>query len=284
MQRLKRLHLAHHFHNEQGNFGITNFLWDRLFGTFYGKAKLSAAAPPCLTSATPRRWSRSIPGSRISPAAFAATAARRPPATIAPWAGNRPPMRRGSGRVMNIVTAAPAAASIGASSIRVEPVRMRRRCASSSACPASSIADMPGYVAPLELERLDALRQDKNPFFQHAERRVLARLREAAGPSAASAPRSTGSRWSAMAPISAISACRRRGRSRRVRALLDAAEAWLQGAGLRRDARSVQPVINEEIRPAGRRLRRAADADDALPSALCRPAHLRRSASPRPRT
>jgi sterol desaturase/sphingolipid hydroxylase (fatty acid hydroxylase superfamily) len=40
MQRIKKLHLAHHFHNEQGNFGITNFFWDRLFGTFYAKPKL----------------------------------------------------------------------------------------------------------------------------------------------------------------------------------------------------------------------------------------------------
>jgi sterol desaturase/sphingolipid hydroxylase (fatty acid hydroxylase superfamily) len=37
MRRLKQMHLAHHFHNERGNFGITNFLWDRLFGTFYAK-------------------------------------------------------------------------------------------------------------------------------------------------------------------------------------------------------------------------------------------------------
>jgi sterol desaturase/sphingolipid hydroxylase (fatty acid hydroxylase superfamily) len=40
MRRLKKLHLAHHFHNEQGNFGITNFVWDRLFGTYYGEPKL----------------------------------------------------------------------------------------------------------------------------------------------------------------------------------------------------------------------------------------------------
>jgi sterol desaturase/sphingolipid hydroxylase (fatty acid hydroxylase superfamily) len=37
--RIKRLHLAHHFHRETGNYGITNFLWDRLFGSFYAKAK-----------------------------------------------------------------------------------------------------------------------------------------------------------------------------------------------------------------------------------------------------
>jgi sterol desaturase/sphingolipid hydroxylase (fatty acid hydroxylase superfamily) len=39
LQRIKRLHLAHHFHNETGNFGITNYLWDRILGTYYGKAK-----------------------------------------------------------------------------------------------------------------------------------------------------------------------------------------------------------------------------------------------------
>ncbi|HXV23865.1 MAG TPA: sterol desaturase family protein [Alphaproteobacteria bacterium] len=36
LKKIKRLHLAHHFHNETGNFGITNFYWDRILGTFYG--------------------------------------------------------------------------------------------------------------------------------------------------------------------------------------------------------------------------------------------------------
>jgi len=39
LQRIKRLHLAHHFHNEAGNYGITNFFWDRVFGTLYEKSK-----------------------------------------------------------------------------------------------------------------------------------------------------------------------------------------------------------------------------------------------------
>jgi len=34
LQRMKRLHLMHHFRNETVNFGITNFFWDRLFGTY----------------------------------------------------------------------------------------------------------------------------------------------------------------------------------------------------------------------------------------------------------
>lgn len=36
---VKKLHMAHHFHNETGNFGITNFVWDRLFGTLYAQVK-----------------------------------------------------------------------------------------------------------------------------------------------------------------------------------------------------------------------------------------------------
>ncbi|MEL7488337.1 MAG: sterol desaturase family protein, partial [Pseudomonadota bacterium] len=34
-KRIKKLHLAHHFHNENGNYGIAEFFWDRTFGTYY---------------------------------------------------------------------------------------------------------------------------------------------------------------------------------------------------------------------------------------------------------
>ncbi len=34
LQRMKRYHLMHHFRNENVNFGITNFFWDRITGTF----------------------------------------------------------------------------------------------------------------------------------------------------------------------------------------------------------------------------------------------------------
>jgi len=37
LKRVKRLHMAHHFYNEQGNYGITTFLWDRLFGSYYAR-------------------------------------------------------------------------------------------------------------------------------------------------------------------------------------------------------------------------------------------------------
>lgn len=45
MKRLKQLHMWHHFHNEQGNYGITNFLWDRLGGTYYTKASMVPKSP-----------------------------------------------------------------------------------------------------------------------------------------------------------------------------------------------------------------------------------------------
>lgn len=35
LRRIKRLHLMHHFRNENGNYGITNFFWDRMAGTYY---------------------------------------------------------------------------------------------------------------------------------------------------------------------------------------------------------------------------------------------------------
>ncbi|MEM8935747.1 MAG: sterol desaturase family protein [Pseudomonadota bacterium] len=32
---IKERHLAHHFHNENGNYGIAEFFWDKVLGTFY---------------------------------------------------------------------------------------------------------------------------------------------------------------------------------------------------------------------------------------------------------
>jgi sterol desaturase/sphingolipid hydroxylase (fatty acid hydroxylase superfamily) len=39
LRRIKRYHLAHHFHSEHGNYGITNYFWDRVLGTFYADPK-----------------------------------------------------------------------------------------------------------------------------------------------------------------------------------------------------------------------------------------------------
>ncbi|GAB0120006.1 sterol desaturase family protein [Acidisoma sp. 7E03] len=45
LRRMKELHLAHHFHDETGNFGITSFGVDRAFGTYYAKASLRPRSP-----------------------------------------------------------------------------------------------------------------------------------------------------------------------------------------------------------------------------------------------
>lgn len=45
LQKMKARHMAHHFHDETGNFGITDFTWDRLFGTYYDRADRPAKSP-----------------------------------------------------------------------------------------------------------------------------------------------------------------------------------------------------------------------------------------------
>jgi sterol desaturase/sphingolipid hydroxylase (fatty acid hydroxylase superfamily) len=39
LAHMKERHLQHHFHNENGNYGITNFAVDHLLGTYYETAK-----------------------------------------------------------------------------------------------------------------------------------------------------------------------------------------------------------------------------------------------------
>jgi sterol desaturase/sphingolipid hydroxylase (fatty acid hydroxylase superfamily) len=39
LRHIKTRHMAHHFHNETGNFGITSDIVDRLFGTLYEDAR-----------------------------------------------------------------------------------------------------------------------------------------------------------------------------------------------------------------------------------------------------
>jgi sterol desaturase/sphingolipid hydroxylase (fatty acid hydroxylase superfamily) len=42
---MKKRHMAHHFHDESGNFGITNYFWDRRFGTFYDRPERPVKSP-----------------------------------------------------------------------------------------------------------------------------------------------------------------------------------------------------------------------------------------------
>lgn len=45
MQYMKQRHLEHHFHDEDGNFGITNYMWDRLLGTYYERKDRKQRSP-----------------------------------------------------------------------------------------------------------------------------------------------------------------------------------------------------------------------------------------------
>jgi sterol desaturase/sphingolipid hydroxylase (fatty acid hydroxylase superfamily) len=45
LAEMKRQHMAHHFHDETGNFGITSFIWDRLFGTYYERTARPNKSP-----------------------------------------------------------------------------------------------------------------------------------------------------------------------------------------------------------------------------------------------
>jgi len=57
---MKQRHMAHHFHDESGNFGITNFFWDRLFGTSYAKVSERKKSPTVFnlgyTPEVAKRW------------------------------------------------------------------------------------------------------------------------------------------------------------------------------------------------------------------------------------
>ena len=59
---MKKRHMAHHFHDETGNFGITTFFWDKLFRTYYDRAERKAKSPTVFnlgyTPEVAERWPR----------------------------------------------------------------------------------------------------------------------------------------------------------------------------------------------------------------------------------
>jgi sterol desaturase/sphingolipid hydroxylase (fatty acid hydroxylase superfamily) len=62
LAEIKRRHMAHHFHDETGNFGITSFLWDKLFGTYYDRPERPKKSPTVFnlgyTPEVARKWPR----------------------------------------------------------------------------------------------------------------------------------------------------------------------------------------------------------------------------------
>jgi sterol desaturase/sphingolipid hydroxylase (fatty acid hydroxylase superfamily) len=45
LAEMKRRHMAHHFHDENGNYGITTFFWDKVFGTYYDRPERPVKSP-----------------------------------------------------------------------------------------------------------------------------------------------------------------------------------------------------------------------------------------------
>lgn len=62
LAHIKQRHMEHHFHDETGNFGITNYWWDHLFSTYYGGAAKRPKSPTVFnlgyTEAVANRWPR----------------------------------------------------------------------------------------------------------------------------------------------------------------------------------------------------------------------------------
>jgi len=61
LRSLKQHHLAHHFHSERGNFGITNEVVDRVFGTHYEKPKDVPRSPTRFNLGYDERMKRTYP-------------------------------------------------------------------------------------------------------------------------------------------------------------------------------------------------------------------------------
>ena len=45
LAEMKKRHMAHHFHDENGNYGITTFFWDKAFGTWYDRPERPEKSP-----------------------------------------------------------------------------------------------------------------------------------------------------------------------------------------------------------------------------------------------
>jgi sterol desaturase/sphingolipid hydroxylase (fatty acid hydroxylase superfamily) len=83
LRRIRKLHRIHHFHNENVYYGITTFLWDRLFGTFPPRPSAVPPSPTVYTlgyeGVTARRfpWVRRLDRPAAAERAAAAATATR---------------------------------------------------------------------------------------------------------------------------------------------------------------------------------------------------------------
>jgi hypothetical protein len=62
LAEMKKRHMAHHFHDERGNYGITSYFWDRRSAPSTTGPSARRRARRCSTSATPRKSRPAIRG------------------------------------------------------------------------------------------------------------------------------------------------------------------------------------------------------------------------------
>jgi hypothetical protein len=148
---------------------------------------------------------------------------------------------------MTDLAAAPAADSASDSAIRVEPVRGAQALRQFIRVPGQVYRGHGGYVAPLELERLDALRQDKNPFYQHGRGEYWLAYRSGQPVGRISAQIDTLAQERHGADLGHFGNIDGEDDPAIFRALLDTAANWLKAQGMRRMLGPFSLSINEEI-------------------------------------
>lgn len=84
LARIKQLHLAHHFHDETGNFGITSYAVDRALGTYYAAARDRPRSPHVFNLGYDLEQARHYP--------WVATLSGGPPQDRPPRRTARPPV------------------------------------------------------------------------------------------------------------------------------------------------------------------------------------------------
>src|SRR3546814_15941169 len=138
---MKARHMAHHFHDETGNFGITNFTWDKLFGTFYEREQRPEKSPTVFNLGyTPEVAARYPWVSRLSGGVVANTHPRRRARDYAAHVGG--------------ITVRPVAGSRARRAVVELPFRL--------------YAGDPTRVPPLQSEVAGPISLKSNPWFEPA--------------------------------------------------------------------------------------------------------------------
>src|SRR5215470_7978190 len=133
-----------------------------------------------------------------------------------------------------------------ASGLRIEPVQSRRQLDQFIRLPGRLYEGRKGFVAPLVLERRDALRQEKNPYFRHGQAQYWVALRGNRPVGRVSAQVDSLYLERHGADVGHFGLLDAEDDAAVFRALLAAAEGWLAARGMRRLQGPYNLSSNEE--------------------------------------